>query len=293
MKQTWFAIPVLLVGCWLLATAAFAEPIPALRAVSAGLPPEVQAELSRERESLDKELHEFLGDAERFNAKPSEAQTETEFAALGTRRALYVFKANAFNRKVDAINKPSTGRAFTVGIEARGEFCITLADGRELAGHILKSASIDTGTRATTGPNGRLRFVLPDETVFTIGPNSDMVINDYVYDPAITSTLRKIAMNMTKGLFRFVTGKVVNTEPTGMKVTLPVADLGFRGTEAEIEVAPDGAGYVKLFSGEMEVTLKKTGVKFVVNAKHMVTFKADGTFSQPEPIIAHGGIGEK
>jgi hypothetical protein len=105
MKRTRFAVPVLLVGCWLLSSwllpaTAFAKPIPALRAVPTGLPPEVQTKLSRERESLGQELQVFLADAGRFNAKPAEAQTDAEFAALGERRARYISKANAFNREV-------------------------------------------------------------------------------------------------------------------------------------------------------------------------------------------------
>jgi hypothetical protein len=105
MKRTRFAIPVLFVGVWLLFSwllpeRAFAEPIPAVRTVPAGLPPEVRTRLSRERESLDQELQAFLSDAERFNAKPAESQTDAEFAALGERRAQYISRANAFNREV-------------------------------------------------------------------------------------------------------------------------------------------------------------------------------------------------
>jgi hypothetical protein len=105
MKGTGLAVPVLLVGCWLLSSwllpaTAFAEPIPALRAVPTGLPPEVQTKLGRDRESLSQELQVFLADARRFNAKPAEAQTDAEFAALGERRARYIRKANAYNEEV-------------------------------------------------------------------------------------------------------------------------------------------------------------------------------------------------
>ena len=113
MKRTRFAVSVLLVGCWLLSSwllpaMAFAEPIPALRAVPTGLPPEVQTKLSRERESLDQELQVFLADAGRFNAKPAEAQTDAEFAALGERRARHISKAKAFNREVAEASATAT-----------------------------------------------------------------------------------------------------------------------------------------------------------------------------------------
>ena len=105
MKRTRLAVPILLVGCWLLSAwlppaTAFAEPIPALRTVPSGLRPEVQTKLSRERESLAQELQVFLADAGRFNVKPAEAQTDAEFATLGERRARYISKAKVFNREV-------------------------------------------------------------------------------------------------------------------------------------------------------------------------------------------------
>ena len=105
MKRSWFVVPVLLVGWWLLSAwflpvVAVAEPIPALRSVPVSLPPDVQTKLNRERESLAQELQVFLADAQRFNAKPAEAQTDAEFSALGERRARYIRKAKAFNQDV-------------------------------------------------------------------------------------------------------------------------------------------------------------------------------------------------
>lgn len=106
MKRTLFAVPVLLVGCWLLSSfllpvPAFSEPIPTLRSVPDSLPPAVKAQLSGERKSLDQELQTFLTDAKRFNDLPAEEQTDDEYAALGERRADYITKAEAFNQKVD------------------------------------------------------------------------------------------------------------------------------------------------------------------------------------------------
>ena len=90
----------LLLSCWVLPAPARAEPIPALRTVPAGLPAGIRTDLVREREALDREFKEFMADAGGFNAKPAETQTDTEFAALGERRARYIARAAAFNRKI-------------------------------------------------------------------------------------------------------------------------------------------------------------------------------------------------
>ena len=82
----------------------------------------------------------------------------------------------------------------------------------------------------TTDMAGKLQVMLLDETVFTLGPNSDMVLDEFVYDPANGSG--KVAARVTKGVFRFVTGKVAQRDPANMRVKLPVGTLGIRGTMA-------------------------------------------------------------
>jgi hypothetical protein len=124
--------------------------------------------------------------------------------------------------------------------------------------------------------------LLLDETVFTIGPNGDMVIDEFVYDP--NNSRDKITARLQKGVFRWVTGEVARKNPANMKVTLPVGAIGIRGTDFEAMVAPDGSGSVKLFSGQLEITEKKTQRTFPLNAGQMVTFSADGIFSPPAPL---------
>ena len=120
---------------------------------------------------------------------------------------------------------------------------------------------------------------LPDDTTFTIGPNSDVVIDKFVYDAG--SSPKTIVANMSKGVFRWVTGKVAPKDPAAMKVTLPVGDLGIRGTDFEATVEGDGSGVVTLQFGQLEITEKKTGFKFILEAGHRVTFSADGAISRP------------
>ena len=133
-----------------------------------------------------------------------------------------------------------------------------------------------------TGSNGHVQVLLQDETVFTLGANADMVIDDFVYDPN-TST-RKIAAQLTKGVFRWVTGKVARTGPQDLKVGLAVGSIGIRGTDFEVSVESDGAGYVKLFSGKLEITKTKDGGKFNLDAGQMVKFSADGIWEKPTSL---------
>ena len=60
--------------------------------------------------------------------------------------------------------------------------------------------------------------------------------------------------------------------------------IGIRGTDFEAMVAPDDSGSVKLYSGQLEITEKKTQRTFVLNAGQMTMFSAEGIFATPAPL---------
>lgn len=99
----------------------------------------------------------------------------------------------------------------------------------------------------TTGADGKLQILLLDETTFTLGPNSDMILDEFVYDPA--SGAGKVSASMAKGVFRFVTGKVARKDPGSMKVTMPVGTIGIRGTMVAGQVETDAATIVLIGPG--------------------------------------------
>lgn len=96
----------------------------------------------------------------------------------------------------------------------------------------------------STDAGGRLQIMLLDQSVFTIGPNSEMFVDEFVYDP--DSAAGKVAVRVTKGAFRFVTGKVARKNPAAMKVALPTGTIGIRGTIAAGRINADGSILVAL-----------------------------------------------
>ena len=106
----------------------------------------------------------------------------------------------------------------------------------------LKSgAPVFLGDRVVTAPGAKLQVLLLDETVFTVGPGSDMTLDEFVYDPS--SAAGKVSAKVSKGVFRFVTGKVARRKPENMKVAMPVGTIGIRGTMVFVSVGQQqGAG---------------------------------------------------
>ena len=97
------------------------------------------------------------------------------------------------------------------------------------AKHQAKSGEdVFIGDEISSFDDSGMQLMLLDETVFTIGPNTDMTVDEFVYDPATGAG--QVAVSLTKGVLRFVTGKVARGEPQDMVVKLPVGTIGIRGT---------------------------------------------------------------
>ena len=60
----------------------------------------------------------------------------------------------------------------------------------------------------------------------SVGPNSDLTIDEFVYDPRADTG--KLAMSATRGVFRYVGGKISKIDGA-VTVQTPVASLGIRG----------------------------------------------------------------
>jgi len=106
-----------------------------------------------------------------------------------------------------------------------GQATATSAEGqtRDLAarGPIFQNDLVQTDAA------GKLQLFFLDETIFTIGPASNVKIDSYVYDPN-TSTGEFLAES-TKGAFRMVTGKISRRFPDKVKLKTPAATIGIRG----------------------------------------------------------------
>lgn len=165
---------------------------------------------------------------------------------------------------------PDPNRTFVIErVESRGEFSLVASDGRRFSGQNAAQVAIDNGARMVTGPSGHAIVHLPDGSTWTIGPDSEFALDSFYYDPSPGA--RKITLRAVKGFFRWVTGTVgPRYDPT---VILPVGNLGFRGTDVECVVAPDGTGYIKLHSGKLELKRRDTGSVIAITAGQTVRFE--------------------
>jgi len=124
----------------------------------------------------------------------------------------------------------ATAQPQQAGVSAavHGQVALARASQNVVGKRVKSGDPIFLGDAITSGKESGLQVMLLDETVFTIGPNSEISIDEFVYDPSTGSG--KIAASVAKGAFRFITGKIARKRPEDMTVRLPTATIGIRGT---------------------------------------------------------------
>lgn len=143
------------------------------------------------------------------------------------------------------------------------------------AGRVVETGKpVYSHDKVTTGPEGKLQILLLDETSFTVGANSEMELDEFVFDPATNAG--KVSAKIAKGAFRFVTGKVARRDPARMQVETPVGTIGIRGTMTAGTVGAGEATFVLLGPGPGNNADEKAGGITVKNDKGSTDVDKDG-----------------
>ena len=85
-----------------------------------------------------------------------------------------------------------------------------------------------------TDADGTIGATFTDNTMMSLGPNSEAAIAQYVFDSSNFKGAMETDMN--KGTLSMVSGDIARSSPGAMKVRTPTAILGVRGTSFVVEV---------------------------------------------------------
>jgi hypothetical protein len=106
---------------------------------------------------------------------------------------------------------------------------------------VLRDETVQTGTDSAA------RFVMADSTNLSLGANATIRLDRTVFNDE--HSYRDIAIRLTTGAFRFVTG---HSEKTAYKITTPLATIGVRGTILDV-LSRKGQSTVVLQEGAASV----------------------------------------
>lgn len=123
------------------------------------------------------------------------------------------------------------------------------------------------GDRIVTGPAGGLQIMLLDGTTFSVGPNSSLVIDEFVYNPA-TGT-GKLTASVARGTLRLISGRLARQDGEAIKIKLPVATVGVRGTMSIFSGGPNG-WFAGLFGIGPDNSIDRPGSYLVVEINGVI-----------------------
>src|ERR1700722_7797914 len=133
-----------------------------------------------------------------------------------------------------------------------------------------------------TGKEGAAKLVMIDSTNLSIGPNASITLDRTVFNDE--HSYRDIAIKLTTGAFRFVTG---HSEKAAYKIITPVAAIGVRGTVLDIlsqrgkttVVLQEGASRVCAIGGACTELIHPGDTAIITSAGSRTTIRKSGNSS--------------
>ena len=145
---------------------------------------------------------------------------------------------------------------FTVGDAAAKVGVTSATDGDPLgkppqeAERVLRiGIDVQANELITTNANDRAHLVFLDGSSLTVGPNAQLTIDKFVFDP--TTKTGELAINASKGVLRLVGGKI--SKGTPITITTPSSTIGIRGGITIIDVKPSQTDSTFVFGKDMTV----------------------------------------
>lgn len=132
--------------------------------------------------------------------------------------------------------------------------------------------------RITTSEIGGGQVMFLDQTTLTLSPNSNILLDRYVYDP--NAQIGDVSVTLLKGAMRFVGGRITKTGVATIKT--PSATIGIRGGIGHISVDAQGGTKYLHIAGISSTITNGSG--------SIVVTREGGTVTVPPPADAVGDI---
>lgn len=144
-------------------------------------------------------------------------------------------------------------------------------------------ADLFKNDKIITNSNAKVQVIFKDETIITIGKNSEFSVDEFISDGAAS----EVKLSLFKGAMRTITGKIGKANPSKFKVKTKTATIGIRGTNFVV-VATPGSDMVACTLGAITVTGNSGTVE--VSSGFMTQIAPSGDVS-PAQEFSSGELG--
>lgn len=95
-------------------------------------------------------------------------------------------------------------------------------------------AALNRGDLVRTGKPGSVGIVLADDTTISLGPNSELSLKEYAFNPQ--EGKYSLIVRMMKGTFGYLSGIIGKLSPGAVQLLIPDATIAVRGTKLLVDV---------------------------------------------------------
>ena len=94
---------------------------------------------------------------------------------------------------------------------------------------LLNGSKIFYGDTILANSKSNAQILFLDETVMTVGENTELTIDDFIYNPKTNDG--NFVTNIKSGIVKTISGKISEKNPENLELKMPNGSLGVRGTE--------------------------------------------------------------
>ncbi|MFT5659392.1 MAG: hypothetical protein ACI9TV_000008 [Sulfurimonas sp.] len=130
---------------------------------------------------------------------------------------------------------------------------------------------LESKDRITTKNNTKVQIIFKDETIISLGKNSDFSIEEYLFGDTQVPIAK---FGILKGAMRTITGKIGKIAPEKFTVATKTVTIGIRGTNFSVFINEDGSSQVFCTYGAISVSI--AGTTYIVDQGFLLTLTSQG-----------------
>ena len=128
-----------------------------------------------------------------------------------------------------------------------------------------------------TGKKSKAQFIFNDETIVTVGKNSNFSISKFMYDESQEPTIK---FGLIKGAIKTITGEIGKIAPQKFSVKTKTATIGIRGTNFTTSILDDKSLMAYCTYGAINVNYN--GKDYLVKQGFYIVISPNGTVEVKE-----------
>ncbi len=190
--------------------------------------------------------------------------------------SMWVFAAIISTLPCSANASEQVGQVVRTSVQVSGQ-----------SGALTKGDAIHRNERIRSNASGTGAFIFEDGTKLAVGPNSSIVVDEFVYRGG--ARIEKLVIGASRGTMRWISGK---SDSSAYRIMTPSGALGVRGTAFDIYVGPDGVTAVTLLNGAAEFCTAQRCERLNRRCDYLLA-RPDGTITKPKGVVRDVGLNRR